>query len=145
MSIFISYAKEDGPRAQDIYAALRIRGLEPWMDKPPAPYAVDGLIPGENWRQRLEQEIRRARRTILLLSNVSVAKVGYVQREFRLALDVMNGMPANARFAIPLMIDDCHPPDLVVGLISLGDLQWIKLNDYGIEAFMELLEADLAA
>lgn len=143
MSIFISYAKEDAVQAGELYLALEARGLEPWMDKPPAPFRARGLIPGENWRVRLEREIRDACRVTLLLSETSVAKVGYVQREFRLALDVMNGMPPNARFAVPLLINECQPPDLVVGMISLADLQWTVLSEVGIETFIEMIEADL--
>jgi TIR domain len=145
MSIFISYAKEDVDQARALYLALEDRGLGPWMDKPPPPHGAKGLVPGENWRARLEAEIRAARRAILLLSKTSVAKVGYVQREFRLALDVMNLMPANARFAVPLMIDDCAPPELVVDRISLSDLQWTTLNEIGMGVFIDLIEADLAA
>jgi hypothetical protein len=144
LSIFISYAKEDIVQAQEIYTALEAKGLAPWMDKPPSPFVAKGLIPGENWRLRLEHEIRAARRVILLLSKASVAKVGYVQREFRLALDIMNGMPPNARFAIPLMIDDCEPPILVVGSISLADLQWTILSECGLDNFVEMVEADLS-
>lgn len=144
MSIFISYAKEDNDQAQALYLAFEARGLEPWMDKPPPPHVAKGLVPGENWRARLEAEIRGANRAILLLSKISVAKVGYVQREFRLALDVMNMMPANARFAVPLMIDDCAPPELVVDRISLSDLQWTTLSEVGMDSFIDMVEADLA-
>lgn len=144
MSIFISYAKEDIVQAQALYLALEARGLEPWMDKPPPPNVAKGLVPGENWRARLEAEIRGASRAILLLSETSVAKVGYVQREFRLALDVMNMMPANARFAVPLMIDDCAPPELVVDRISLSDLQWTTLSEVGMDSFIDMVESDLA-
>lgn len=144
MSIFISYAKEDYDHAHALYLALDRRDLEPWMDKPPPPHLTKGLVPGENWRARLEAEIRGAKRAILLLSKTSVAKVGYVQREFRLALDVMNVMPPNARFAVPLMIDDCAPPELVVDRISLGDLQWTTLSEVGMDSFIDMIEADLA-
>lgn len=145
MSVFISYAKEDAATAQEIYLALEARGLSPWMDKPPAPHQHRGLIPGEYWRDRLDREIRQARRAILLLSQTSIEKVGYVQREFRLALDVMNSMPQNARFAVPLLIEDCEPPNLVVGSISLADLQWSSLSDHGIDVFLDILSADIAA
>lgn len=144
MSIFISYAKEDADQAQALYLALNAAGLDPWMDKPPGNFVLKGLFPGENWRNRLDHEIRRAHRVILLLSKTSVAKVGYVQREFRLALDVMNGMPPNARFVVPLMIDECLPPDLVVGSIRLADLQWTILIECGLKTFVEMIKADLA-
>ena len=145
MSIFISYAKEDRAKAEELYLALEKRGLLPWMDKPPAPYTLTGLRPGEQWRTRLESEIRKASRVILLLSRTSVAKIGYVQREFRLALDVMNAMPPNARFAVPLMIDDCSPPELVVGSINLADLQWTALSDTSLGTFIDMLESDINA
>lgn len=145
MSVFISYAKEDTAKAQEIFIALKKRGLDPWMDKPPNPYQGEGILPGENWRDRLEREIRRADRVILLLSQTSIAKVGYVQREFRSALDIMNSMPPNARFVVPLLIDDCEPPNLVVDRISLADLHWSSLDELGLETFMDILAADMAA
>ncbi|TDN78559.1 TIR domain-containing protein [Stakelama pacifica] len=113
------------------------------MDKPPAPYQADGLIPGEDWRRRLSEEIRRAVRVILVLSSTSIAKVGYVQNEFRLALEAMAYMPPNTRFAIPLLIEDCTPPDLVVGSISLANLQWTNLDEIEMDVFLNMVEADL--
>lgn len=145
MTIFISYAKEDAEVAQALYRRLLEANLTPWMDKPPPPHQGRGLIPGEYWRDRLDREIRNSDRVILLLSNTSIAKVGYVQREFRLALDVMNSMPPNARFAVPLLIDNCTPPNMVVDRISLSDLQWSSLAELGMDVFIEMLSADLNA
>lgn len=145
MSVFISYAREDEAAAHQLYLALTEAGLEPWMDKPPGNYRKLGLLPGENWRQRLDKEIRTARRMILLLSEISIKKVGFVQNEFRLALDVMNSMPTGARFAIPLLLDDCHPPALLVGAIALADLNWMSLPEVGVDMFVEMLKADMPA
>lgn len=144
MSIFISYAKEDAITAEALYLAMHQRDMSPWMDKPPVPHRAKGLVPGEYWRDRLDREIRNACRVILLLSATSIAKVGYVQREFRLALDVMNSMPPNARFVVPLLIEDCEPPALVVGNISLNDLQWTDLSEIGMDEFLDSLSADIA-
>ena len=144
MAIFISYAKEDAEFAKSLFLALRSASLDPWMDKPPAPHQAAGLIPGEDWRARLESEIRGADRVIMILSENSIAKVGYVQRELRLALDVMGAMPAGARFALPLLIDGCEPPDLVVGSIRLSDFQWTSLEDVNLETFIQMVANDLA-
>jgi hypothetical protein len=143
MSVFISYAREDEVMAGELYLELTRAGLEPWMDKPPPPHRGLGLAPGENWRHRLTVEIRRAARVILLLSATSIAKVGFVQNEFRLALDVMNSMPAGARFAIPLLIERCEPPPLSVGAIALADLNWMVLLDVGMQGFVDMLKADM--
>lgn len=144
MSVFISYAKEDADFARDLYLGLRDAELNPWMDKPPAPHHLDGLIPGEDWKARLDQEIRNAQRVIMILSENSIAKVGYVQREFRLALDVMNSLPTGDRFAVPLLIDDCKPPDLIVGQIRLSDFQWTFLQEIDVQTFIQMIAADLA-
>lgn len=144
MSIFISYAREDVTFAHELYLALTAEGLSPWMDKPPGKYRPLGLLPGENWRTRLEAEIRKADRVILLLSKTSVAKRGFVQNEFRLALEVMSSMPTGARFAIPLLVDDCEPAPLVVSSIALADLNWMMLSEIGLAMFVEMVRMDLA-
>src|SRR6266404_9701171 len=90
MMIFISYTKEDHEFACELYLALKRCGQDLWIDKPPAPYDLDGLQPGQRWRDEINRRVRSADLMILLLSPISVQKVGYVQREFRLALHVMN-------------------------------------------------------
>lgn len=143
VSVFISYAKEDKAFAAELYEALESRKLEPWMDKPPGVFRPRGLMPGEHWKVRLRSEIERAVRAILVLSKVSISKRGYVQREFRYALEVMDGLPVGDRFVVPLLIDDCKPPELVVGTTSLADLQWTDLKEDGFADFIELLEMDM--
>lgn len=143
MSIFISYAREDKDFADELFQRTNAAGLDPWMDKPPPPFEAQGLLPGERWKERIESEIRRAARVILLCSRISIAKVGFVQNEFRWALHIMNSMPADRRFAIPLSIDDSDPPNLVVGTISISDLNWLRFSDYKMDGTVRLLKADL--
>lgn len=112
------------------------------MDKPPEPHDLEGLQPGENWRQALDREIRAADRMILVLSETSVEKVGYVQREFRLALEVMNDMPPGRRFALPILKEPCEVPALVVGGISLADLQWTNVFETGIERLVDAISRE---
>jgi hypothetical protein len=112
------------------------------MDKPPLPFDLDGIQPGEHWRTVLDRNIRNADRMILILSEISVVKVGYVQREFRLALEVMNDMPQGKRFVIPILKEPCEVPALVVGQLSLSDLQWTNIYEMGIERFIDALEVN---
>lgn len=137
--IFVSYAKEDHDFAGELYMALRAAGFRPWMDKPPSPYDLDGLQPGEDWRIALGREIAEADRMILILSPISVEKVGYVQREFRLALQKMGDMPPGRRFAIPILKEPCIVPQLVVGNVALGDLQWTNVFEIGLPRFVDAL------
>lgn len=142
---FLSYAKEDLEFAHGLYFSLKKRGFDPWMDKPPAPFDLDGLQPGEDWRAALEREIQRADRMILILSEASVSKVGYVQREFRRALELMNEMPPGRVFAVPILKEPCEVPALVVGHIRLQDLQWTNIFDIGLERFVDGLERAVPA
>lgn len=138
--IFISYASEDRAFAHELFLGLKARGFDPWMDKPPAPHQLEGLLPGEDWRARITAEVQAADKMILILSPISVEKVGYVQREFRLALDIMNELPPGERFAIPILKEPCDVPNLVVGSVSLGDLQWTEIYDVGLDHFLDALE-----
>jgi TIR domain len=138
--VFISYAKEDHGFACDLYSALRQSGFTPWMDKPPPPHDLDGLQPGQRWRDELEKQIRSADLVILILSEMSIQKVGYVQREFRLTLHLMNEMPPNRRFAVPVLKEACEVPDLIVGDVRLRDLQWTPIYETGLDRFVDALK-----
>lgn len=122
--IFISYAKEDTAYAEKLYLALFDSKLEPWMDKPPAPHQGKGLRIGDRWRAVLEHQIKRANHIILVLSPRSVSKRGFVQREFRLALDLMNELPPDGRLVYPVVAEECTVPAIVAGSVGLHDIQW---------------------
>ncbi|EMS99433.1 hypothetical protein H009_02433 [Agrobacterium tumefaciens str. Cherry 2E-2-2] len=133
--IFISYAKEDAAYAQKIFLALKAQELAPWMDKPPAPHNYEGLQIGQKWQTVLQTQLSNADYIILVLSPRSVAKKGYVQVEFRTALDRMNYLPDDGVLVLPILIEACHVPSLSVGNINLRDLQWDIISDEHIEEF----------
>jgi formylglycine-generating enzyme required for sulfatase activity len=54
-----------------------------------------------------------------------VAKRGYVQREFRLALDTLEDMPPDAIHTIPIRLDDCEIPE------QFHHLQWSDISEEG--------------
>lgn len=131
--VFISYASQDIDVARRVFLDLKVEGLHPWMDKPPKPYEAYGLLPGENWRTRLSTEINESQFFIAILSKESVQKKGYVQREFRLALDLMNEIPSDSLFLFPLLMDDCTVPELSVDTISIRDLNWHHYHNGGLK------------
>jgi hypothetical protein len=120
---FISYASEDLHIAQTLYKRLREFGLRPWMDKPPKPYHMEGLKPGELWEDRLREAIGSAKYFIPLFSKTSVQKTGYVQSEFRLALSRLSQIPAGKIFVIPVRIDECQIPSARIDGISFAQYQ----------------------
>ena len=139
--IFISYAKEDHAYACELYVALKKAGLDPWMDKPPAPYDGEGLQIGQRWRAVLDAKLREANHVALLLSPRSVRKRGYVQTEFRIALSLMNEMPDDQVFVLPIVSEACDVPSLRVGQIDLRELQWQEVRAAEIPVFATRLAA----
>jgi len=113
--VFICYAREDEDTARRLYKDLQKAGMAPWMDK-------QDLIPGQNWKFILNQAIKGSDYFIALLSSHSVSKRGYVQKEFNYALDVLDGMPPDEIFVIPVRLEDCEVP-----YEKVKDIQWVDL------------------
>jgi hypothetical protein len=120
---------------------LREAGLEPWMDLPPVPYQLEGLTPGIPWEDVLRKQLREARLTLAFMSKISVAKEGYVQKEYRLALSACAMKASGTSALIPVLLDECTPPDYRVDTVSLHDLHWYKLYEQGLDNLVLHLRA----
>lgn len=126
---FISYAKEDHKKAQDLYLALRRAGIRVWMDKPPSPFHLEGLLVGEIWETKIRTVFDNAQRVILLFSKNSVEKRGFVQSEFRQALVRLSKLPDTAIEVLPIRLDDCEIPAHRVDGVSFSQYQWLDCFD----------------
>lgn len=113
--IFISYATEDFKYAERLYDFLESNGFQPWMDK-------KNLLPGQDWDLYIQQELRKADFIVLLLSDISVTKRGYVQKEFRKALIYCEEKLDSDIYIIPILIDSCSVPE------KLSKVQWIEYS-----------------
>jgi hypothetical protein len=122
--VFLSYAKEDRRRVLNIYRALRKEGLNPWMDEPPKPWLREGIRPGQEWDREIRERICQAAVILLFLSGKSVTKHGYVQREYRLALNLALERPPTSISLVPVLLEPCTVPDLRVDTASLRQFQW---------------------
>ena len=142
--IFISYAHEDVAYAHALYLELKNAKLDPWMDKPPQPFQWEGLLVGQRWETVLLSKLRLATQIALLLSERSVRKRGYVQKEFLTALDLMSFLPNDQVLVLPIRIDACQVPDLKVGTINLADIQWQDVGQEQIADFVSGLAMQLA-
>ncbi|MEX2139019.1 MAG: toll/interleukin-1 receptor domain-containing protein [Pirellulales bacterium] len=142
-SIFLSYAKEDKVPVESIFLALKEAGLDPWMDKPPAPFDLDGILPGQFWDTVLREKMKGAQRALAFLSPTSVAKKGYVQREFRLLLSYQAERPATTQFLIPVLLAPCDPPNHRVDTTSLADLQWFSLYESSLDSLIRFLHRSI--
>jgi hypothetical protein len=120
--IFLAHASEDKDAVRRLYARLARRGFKPWLDE------ID-LIPGQNWRVEIPKAIKQSDAFVACLSRRSVEKTGYVQKEFRLALDAYAEKPPESIYIIPVKLDDCEVPDIQLPQLGIGfrDLQWLDL------------------
>jgi len=80
------------------------------------------LLPGQNWKIHITKAIKESKYFIALLSSNSLSKKGYVQKELKLALDILGEFPPEDIFVIPARLDDCLPQDEVLKYLHWADL-----------------------
>ncbi len=103
MQVFISYAREDYETARKLYDDLGQQdGIRPWMGE-------EDILIGQNWKTEIEQAIRDSDYFLVLFSSDSVSKEGFVQKEIRVALELIETLPPDKIFILPLLLDDCKP------------------------------------
>lgn len=125
--VFIQYAGEDLEIAKRLYEDIKIAGVVPWM-------AANDLVPGQDWKMAINQEIKNCKYCILLLSSISVSKRGFVQKEFDYALETLKEIPPNEIFIIPARLDDCE-----VHYAKLRDLHRVDLFPLYEEGLNQIL------
>ena len=113
--VFLSYVREDAKDASRLYHALKLGGVDVWMDQ-------FDLAPGQDWKLAIAHAIRESSFFLALISSNSVNKRGYVQKEIREAISVMEEMPPSEIFIIPIRLDDCQPSH-----DFLQSLNWVDL------------------
>jgi hypothetical protein len=131
--IFISYAQEDIEAAQKLYEHLKNTGLEPWLDR-------ESLVPGQKWRLAIKDAIKDSRYFIALFSSNSVEARGYVQKQLKEALDILDEFPSKGIFIIPARLDDCKVSEDKVTDLYMVDLfrDWKS----GIEKILKAMNID---
>jgi len=77
--IFLSYAREDMGMAKKLYHDLKRYGLDVWLD-------MKSLLPGDKWKDKIQNAIENSNYFIALLSRRSINKRGFVQKELKTAL-----------------------------------------------------------
>jgi hypothetical protein len=127
--VFISYARVDVDSARRLFNDLRESGVNVWFDE-------ESLLPGQKWRPAIEEAIRSCRFFLALLSNNSLDKVGYVQKEMRVALEVLDEYPEFAIFLIPVRLEVCQPSDY-----RLRDLNWVDMFPKWEDGLMRIHKA----
>jgi len=112
---FISYAREDRDVAIRLRNDLARWGAAPWID-------IVDLIAGQDWPLAISRALRDSSHFLVLVSRHSVTKRGYVQKEVREAIALLDLLPPDAIFVVPVRLDDSEP---VHG--RLRNLHWVDL------------------
>lgn len=124
--IFISHASEDTAETKELTDRLMADGFDPWFDR-------DRLLPGQDWNLEIKKALRASDVILLCFSEVSVAKEGYIQREYKQAMDYQKEKPEGVIYVIPVRLDDCEVPDLS------SELQWVDYPD-GYDKLFQALQ-----
>ena len=111
--LFLSYSVEDRAVVNSIYGRLQAAGFRPWMD-------IHDIQAGSRWESVIRRAIGEASFVLVFLSASSFTRRGYVQKEIRLALDLLSELSVE-KFLIPVRLEACELPK------PLADFQSIDL------------------
>ena len=128
--VFISYAREDIGDVKKLYEDLQKAGVLCWLDE------VD-LLPGQNWKTAISKAMKNCRYFMPVMSSKSLLKRGYVQKELRTALGMLDEFPQGDIFIIPVRLDDCRPDHEKLENIHFADL--FPSYDAGLEKILKVL------
>ena len=104
LRVFLCHASQDKPVVRDLYQRLKSETwIDPWLDE-------EKLLPGQDWNLEIEKAVESSDAVIACVSNTSVAKEGYVQKELRQVLNIALEKLEGAIFVLPVKLDDCPLP-----------------------------------
>jgi len=130
--IFLCHATEDITAVRSLYEKLKQAGFNPWMDE-------TDILPGQTWDHEIRQAMKRTDFVLVCLSEISVQKRGYLNKEIKWASDRQDEMLPGDIFMIPVKLEKCKLPDHLshwhaVDLFEVGSFErLIKALNYQLE------------
>jgi len=100
--IFLCHASEDKSKVIKVYSWLKELGYRPWLD-------VYDLLPGQKWDKEIRRNIKEDQSILIFFSSYT-HKRGYIQREMKIALDILEEIPEGQIFIIPIRLENCTIP-----------------------------------
>ena len=120
--VFIIYAREDQKEAKKLAEALRVSGVEPWLD-------TDEISAGEVWKDAVSKALSESAMAIVLLTE-HASSSDFVKYELRSAIQ---NMEANDKITSPII------PVLYSGGVIPSSLQHIQYVDMSQPDAVEFL------
>lgn len=127
LRVFLSYTHADISPIRKLYQDLTAQGYEVWFDE-------ENLIAGQEWKTEIERALETSDVVVVCLSTNSVSREGYIQREFRYAMDKALEMTDDGIFLIPIRLNECKVP------AKLSRYHWVDLfTDNGFSRLQKAL------
>lgn len=114
--------------AKQISEALRDEGYDPWLDE-------EKLVGGQDWQMEITKAIEESNFFVACLSNHSVNKEGYFQKEMKIGMEILDRQPEGRIYLIPVRLEDCQVPT------KLKKWQWVDVYERdGMEKLLKAIE-----
>lgn len=109
--VFLSYVREDAAAVNRLQRVLDAAGIPVWRD------ADTELWPGEDWRSKIRQAIRRDALAFVACFSSSSARRSYSSQnaELALAIEQLRVRKTDVPWLLPVRLDDCAIPDIDIG------------------------------
>lgn len=111
LQVFLCHSSNDKEIIRELFQKLVDEGFDPWLDE-------EKLLPGQDWDYEIKKALKASDAVIVFLSNNSVSKAGYVQKEIKWAIDLAQEQPEGEIFLIPARIENCNIPNQLSHLHS---------------------------
>ena len=104
LKVFLCHSSDDKAAVREIYQRLKAESwIDPWLDE-------EELFPGQDWGLEIEKAVEETDTVLVFLSDNSVTKKGYVQKELRMVLRISDYQPDGTIFTMPLRLEKCSVP-----------------------------------
>ena len=104
LRVFLCHSNADKPKVRDLFRRLATaHGFDPWFDE-------ESLLPGAEWEGEIRKAVQAADIVLVCLSQQSVTKNGFVQKEIQLALDAADQRVEGTFSILPVRLEPCELP-----------------------------------
>lgn len=102
LRVFLCYTRKDRGIVIGLYNRLvQATWISPWMDIK--------LHAGQDWDLEINKALSKSDVALVCLSNLSVNKEGYIQKELRMVLERAELQPPGSIYIIPIFLERCNP------------------------------------
>jgi len=116
LKVFLCHSSNDKAKVRELYWQLVNESYDVWFDE-------EKLIPGQDWDLEIRKAVRASDIVVICLSQNSIMKAGYIQKEIKFALDIADEQPEGSIFLIPARLEECDVPS------RLNRYQWVNIFD----------------